>query len=110
MKPMYAKHFGFRVSVDHFYCVLIFNLNFFRPQAYAYHGDSLLTDETAGEAVKCSEKCDEYMELTKSLLKGYFKLRGVGTAPKLDQNVFYGRIKIVTDRVKDKCLRENNLM
>lgn len=82
----------------------------FNFEAYCYLGESLLEQEKCGEAIRALEESEKFYETAVKLCKDYTKMKSVGTSAKIDEHLFFRKLRPLVTRIKDKCVRENGFM
>jgi hypothetical protein len=73
-------------------------------------GESLLEQEKCGEAIRALEESEKLYEIAVKLCKDYTKIKSIGTSAKIDEHLFFRKLRPLVTRIKDKCIRENGFM
>lgn len=82
-------------------------------QAYCYLGDNLLEMEKCGEAVRALQESELHFQKSLKIGKEYGKLKMAiksATNAKIDEHLFFRNLRVLVQRIKDKCERENGFM
>jgi len=89
---------------------LALKAKFYLSYAYSYQGDSLLSQDKCGEAIRSLQESKKCYQEACELAKEYAKSKGVGTQAKPDQHKFFRRLAPIVNRTLEKCERENGLI
>lgn len=89
---------------------LALKAKFYLSYAYSYQGESLLSQDKCGEAIRSLQESKKCYQEACELAKEYAKSRGVGTQAKPDQHKFFRRLAPIVNRTLEKCERENGLI
>jgi len=89
---------------------LALKAKFYLSYAYSYQGESLLSQDKCGEAIRSLQESKKCYQEACELAKEYAKSKGVGTQAKPDQHKFFRRLAPIVNRTLEKCERENGLI
>lgn len=83
---------------------------FYRAYAYCYHGQTLLTSDKCGEAIRSLQEAEKFYNKAEALCKEYGETKGPGTTAKPSGHLFFRKLGTLVKNTLAKCERENGFI
>lgn len=83
---------------------------FYKAYAYCYHGETLLSQEKCGDAIKCLTESQQLSESCFTLCRDYISTKGAGSTVRPHEHPFYQRLVKRVKLTLDKVQRENSFI
>lgn len=107
LKSLDAKCFGKWLAYLHL------KAEVYESYAYCYLGENLLAQEKCGESIKALEESERHFQLAAKACREYGQLKSVvknGMSARIDEHLFFKKLRPLVVRTKEKCERENGFM
>lgn len=107
VKPLDMKHFG------KWLIYLQLKAEVYESYAYCYLGENLLEQEKCGESIRALEESERHYALATKLCRDYGQLKMTvknGMNAKIDEHLFFRKLRPLVLRIKEKCERENGFI
>lgn len=83
---------------------------FYLAQAHCYNGQTLLTQDKCGEAVRALKESERLYSQAETLSEQYASTKGAGVSVRPEQHPFFRRLRPVVKRILEKVERENGFI
>ncbi|XP_040207337.1 BRO1 domain-containing protein BROX isoform X2 [Rana temporaria] len=83
---------------------------FYMAYAYCYYGQTLLSSDKCGEAVRSLQEAEKLYGKAEALCKDYGQTKGPGTTAKPSGHVFFRKLGTQVKNTLEKCQRENGFI
>ncbi|KAI2795868.1 hypothetical protein BLOT_016426 [Blomia tropicalis] len=107
VKPLDKKHYGKWLAY------LQLKASVYESYAYCYLGENLLEQEKCGPAIRALEESEKHFNSAIKICREYGNLKMAvknGMNAKIDEHLFFRKLRPLVTRIKDKCLRENGFI
>ncbi|KAL3872657.1 hypothetical protein ACJMK2_035872 [Sinanodonta woodiana] len=84
--------------------------DFYLAYAYSYHGETLLTQDKCGEAIRGMQEAIKCYDKAAVTAQEYATAKGPGTVARPLNHRFFRQLGPILKRTVDKCERENGLI
>lgn len=83
---------------------------FYMAYAYCYHGQTLLSSDKCGEAIRSLQEAEKLYGKAEALCKDYGQTKGPGTTAKPSGHLFFRKLGTQVKNTLEKCQRENGFI
>ncbi|XP_041418494.1 BRO1 domain-containing protein BROX-like isoform X4 [Xenopus laevis] len=83
---------------------------FYMAYSYCYHGQTLLSTDKCGEAIRSLQESEKFYGKAEALCKDYGQTKGPGTTAKPSGHLFFRKLGALVRNTLEKCQRENGFM
>ncbi|XP_053316000.1 BRO1 domain-containing protein BROX [Spea bombifrons] len=83
---------------------------FYMAYAFCYHGETLLSGDKCGEAIRSLQEAEKFYGKAEALCKEYGQTKGPGTTAKPSGHLFFRKLGAVVKNTLEKCQRENGFI
>ncbi|XP_075451664.1 BRO1 domain-containing protein BROX-like [Ascaphus truei] len=83
---------------------------FYMAYSFCYHGQTLLSSDKCGEAIRSLQEAQKFYGKAETLCKEYGQTKGPGTTAKPSGHVFFIKLGSLVKNTLAKCERENGFI
>ncbi|OCT79446.1 hypothetical protein XELAEV_18026256mg [Xenopus laevis] len=83
---------------------------FYMAYSYCYHGQTLLSTDKCGEAIRSLQESEKFYGKAEALCKDYGQTKGPGTTAKPSGHLFFRKLGALVRNTLEKCQRENGFI
>uniref|UniRef100_A0A6I8S8Y3 BRO1 domain-containing protein BROX n=2 Tax=Xenopus tropicalis TaxID=8364 RepID=A0A6I8S8Y3_XENTR len=83
---------------------------FYMAYSYCYHGQTLLSADKCGEAIRSLQEAEKFYGKAEALCKEYGETKGPGTTAKPSGHLFFRKMGTLVRNTLEKCQRENGFI
>ncbi|XP_018412007.1 PREDICTED: BRO1 domain-containing protein BROX [Nanorana parkeri] len=83
---------------------------FYMAYVYCYHGQTLLSSDKCGEAIRSLQEAEKLYGKAEALCKDYGQTKGPGTTAKPSGHLFFRKLGTQVKNTLEKCQRENGFI
>uniref|UniRef100_A0A8C9R8Z6 BRO1 domain-containing protein BROX n=1 Tax=Scleropages formosus TaxID=113540 RepID=A0A8C9R8Z6_SCLFO len=84
--------------------------HFYMAYAYCYHGQTLLSSDKCGEAIRSLQEAEKCYSKAEALCKEYRQTKGPGSTAKPSEQLFFLKLGGLIKNTLEKCQRENGFI